>query len=66
MDKLGEAAENYLKYHQHSIDALTHVRDVLSRFEFMVDLNRSRALEALYIPSNVVQLRLVETPPDMV
>jgi hypothetical protein len=54
------AMDSYLDIHMHTDEAYTVVTDVLNKWEFMVKLATSRAIEELFytdLPSNVIPLQ---------
>lgn len=51
------AFETYLSYYEGSPEATAHAVAVLQQFEWMVDLAVSRAVDALYVPTNVVEIK---------
>lgn len=59
--------ERFLDHNNHSLEALQHVKQTLEAYEWFISLATQRAITALYIPENVVQVEFgqpPQTPPQ--
>lgn len=56
----------FLDYYKHSAAAYERVGSVLGKFEFMVDLASTRAIDALPIPTEcvIIQFPIRHPQPD--
>lgn len=57
--QLTHTADRYLDYYNHSPEAYEQVCDVLNKFEFLVELAMSRAIQILELPDTPQPLAIV-------